>query len=151
MFIVIKNNELKSKYTLFKKLPIQRVYASDLLQLKIAPNTAIVANTDPHTTCGTHCLTLFLDNHDYLKFFDSFGKPPSVLHHMIFTRRNGKRFNFNSKNLQTQDSLVCGHYCLVYLMFRTCELIMRDFQPMFNVNINENDLIVYHTLKHFYD
>lgn len=136
----------------FKRLPIQNVgvYAADCLPLRIAPNTAIVVNTDPHTKAGTHWVAFFLDSNGCLEFFDSFGQPPSVPDHITFTRRNGWRFNFNSKHLQSPNSLVCGHYCLVYLMLRTCGITMRDFQAIFTSNENVNDSIVYNLFQNFF-
>lgn len=135
-----------------RRIPIQNVgvYASDCLPLKIAPNTAIVVNTDPHTKQGTHWVAFYLDSNGHLEFFDSFGQPPSVADHMIFTRRNGWRFNFNSKQLQGQHSLMCGHFCLTYLLFRACGASMREFQLMFTSNEYENDLTVFNIFRNLY-
>lgn len=139
-------------YSYLEILPAKNigVYASDCLPRKIAPSTALIVNTDPHTKRGTHWVALYLDGNGYLEYFDSFGQPPFVLDHIRFIRRNSFLYRFNSKVLQNYDSDLCGHYCLGYLFFRSNGFTMSHFVKLFSKNLISNDYYISELFQYLY-
>jgi hypothetical protein len=132
-------------YNHLQHLPVHSfgVYASDLLPRKIAPSTAIVVNTDPHTHQGTHWVAFYLDLHGQLEYFDSYGQPPTVPDHIKFIRRNSCCYTYNSTPLQSLYSSVCGHYCLCFLYCRAhYNMKMVDFVRSFDESRQKNDIFV---------
>ena len=118
------------------KLPVQNfgVYAADQLPHYISPSTAIIVNTDPHNENGTHWVAFYLNrNGGLIEFFDSYGQPPHLQFYQGLLRRNARRYLYNEHRLQSDNTLVCGHYCLVYLFCRThYGMKMMDFVQLFD-------------------
>lgn len=139
-------------YSYLRYLPVNSfgVYASDCLPLKITPSSAFVVNTDPHTSAGTHWVAFFLDLHGNLEYFDSYGRPPTVPDHIQFIRRNSCCYRYNTMPLQSEYSLVCGHYCLTFLYLRSLGFQMKDFTSIFSENVNKNDALVYKVFNYMF-
>lgn len=135
-----------------KHLPVQQcgVYASDCLPARVSPSTALVVNTDPHTKRGLHWIAVYLDPCGKLEYFDSYGLPPVVQDHFKFIKRNSTRYFYNPTQLQSLNSTVCGHYCLVYLYFRTNGFSMQDFLSMFDQDTAKNDKFILECFKYLY-
>ena len=132
-------------------LPVRNVgvYAADCLPHRISPYTALVVNTDPHNETGTHWVVFYLDENysdgrGMIEYFDSYGQPPHLHSYQGFLRRNARRYLYNEVCLQSLDSQVCGHYCLLYLYYRTvCDLRMKDFVQLFgDSSTTHNDAAV---------
>lgn len=132
------------------------VYASDRLPAHIAPSTAIVVNTRPHTHRGEHWVAFYrASGSNLIEYFDSIGRPPFQAEYQQFLRKHlNCHCIYNHYRLQGYDTSVCGHYCLTYL---NCRIIIglksvNDYVQLFDiskkqqsqlVNIN-NDSIVRH-------
>ena len=84
----------------------------------------------------------------YLKDFNifccSYGLPASVYNFVFLTERGGLPLLQNTRGLQSQNSSVCGHYCIYILYFlsigRSLTSILQDFSPE---NTDYNDLKVF--------
>lgn len=72
----------------------------------------LIFNTDPAGTVGTHWLAIYADAHT-TDFFDSYGLPPS------FYGFDTSLFRSTTNSVQSLGSAVCGHYCLLFLYYRT--------------------------------
>lgn len=83
-----------------------------------------ILNTHPHGQPGEHWLAFFY-NHitQNLEYFDSFGMPLTRFVHvksalekcnLIMSTRPVNNYGM----LQSRDSSVCGHYCIMYLYWR---------------------------------
>lgn len=136
------------------------VYAADCLPYRISPSTAIVVNTDPHNEDGTHWVAFYLDGEEegkgIIEYFDSFGQPPHFQFYQEFLRRNGRRYIYNDHRLQSDNSMVCGLYCLVYLYLRTHHhpplgVKMTDFVQLFDFSSTaHNDAMIERLFLHLY-
>lgn len=133
------------------KLPVQNVgvYAADQLPHRISPSTAMIVNTDPHNEDGTHWVAFYLDGEEesrgIIEFFDSYGQPPHLYFYQEFLRRNARRYLYNEHRLQSDNTLVCGRYCLVYLYLRTHQdgMNMTDFVQLFDFSSTaHNDALI---------
>lgn len=140
-------------YVYLKTLPVHNfgVYASDCLPVRISSSSALVVNTDPHTKKGTHWIAIYLDHLGDLEYFDSLGQRPLVPEHLAFIKRNSKHYFYNTRPLQSYNSTVCGHYCLVYLYFRSHGYSMKDFLSIFTYDVNKNDRQVLKLFRYLYE
>ena len=95
------------------------VYPADEIPRTLRMCKEFIVNTDPHQKTGKQWITFFYDD-DTLECFDSYGRSPDG--YSVYLRQfMGKfyRIKVNKKRLQSNDTAVCGQYCLVYLMCRT--------------------------------
>jgi hypothetical protein len=75
--------------------------------------SCFVANVDPHDMPGQHWIACFLPNSRTVRFFDSYGLPPSCYPALDLPPQC--RVIVNTSNLQSPHSKVCGHYCVYFL------------------------------------
>ena len=78
---------------------------------------ALIANTDPSTRPGEHWVAYYLSSpNSPIEFFDSYGLEPTFYPNLpTFTTPTVH----NSTSLQSLNSLVCGHYCLLFIFLRS--------------------------------
>ena len=108
---------------------------------------ALIANTDNHDKPGVHWVAVFLNQQGHAVYFDSYGLPPQVPQHLQRVRMNCKIYKWNTKRLQSFNSLVCGQYCLMFLYYMSHGYTMEKFCSMFSDNCTNNDKIA----RHFYN
>ena len=133
--IEISNYLSSDEYT---KRYFQGVVAYDELSLYEKPMGLYVVNTDISTGPGIHWVCVLIGEN--CEYFDSLGKPPSVVKN--FLDKQNKPYIFSSKKLQGDKSDVCGDYCLLYSYFRCRGLSMKDFINIFSNDTVYNDSIV---------
>ena len=122
-------------------LTFDGVYASDRIPSMTGITTELVVNEDPSSKPGSHWVAIRIENQN-AEYFDSYGRPPSVVNIVNFLNRNSKSWTFNTKELQALGSSVCGHYCVWFLSQRARGKTMRDVQSQFSNNANLNDVTV---------
>lgn len=103
---------------------------------------AIVANTDPHTKPGSHWVAMYLNNLGHCIYFDSYGEPPAISHHLKRIQKNSRTYSWNKKHLQSLGSRVCGQYCVMFLHYMTRGYSLEKFCKMFSSDLKRNDQIV---------
>ena len=113
-------NTLSIKCLLLKLLPrnLLDVVARDLLDALLANSSdltrkCVVINTQPSNMPGEHWVCLWFNSGKSVDFFDSFGQTPEKYKIII---KNVS--NYNYKILQSNDTTVCGHYCIWYILLR---------------------------------
>lgn len=88
------------------------VFMRDGLKGKSSQNESLVLNLDDSIGPGTHWVCLFIKNGVNI-YFDSFGlKPPLELQKYC-----DKPIVYQSHQLQSNNQVICGHYC-IYVLFR---------------------------------
>jgi hypothetical protein len=75
--------------------------------------SALVFNTDPKDKPGQHWLAIFCPRQGPLEFFDSFGFPPK------FYSLDSLDFTHHCFSYQSSLSSLCGHYCIMFIYFRS--------------------------------
>ena len=101
----------------------------------------LICNTDPSTEPGLHWIAIFVDQNGRGEFFDSFGrKPPDVFADYM----NAKCIHwiYNTRQLQSFASPVCGQYCLFYCSFRCRGFDLNRIVNSFTRDVEFNDSIV---------
>ena len=77
---------------------------------------AYILNTDPCTEPGTHWVAFYHPSRSILEFFDSFGRSPSFYG---FSVPSTMTLLYNTRSFQSQNSLLCGHYSIMYIHNRS--------------------------------
>ena len=95
------------------------VYSADQMPKYIRRGRFIV-NTDERYKPGTHWYAFYLYGFGRPALFDSYGKPPQHYNYDFLSclRRNSSVWIYNTKKLQSNNSNVCGQYCLYFLIHR---------------------------------
>jgi len=86
-----------------------------------------------------HWVAIHVDSHGTGHYFDSYGIPPFIPDHIKSLRKNCKRFRWNSKQLQSETSDVCGQFCLMFLHYMTNGLGFNAFLSNFSDDLSKND------------
>jgi hypothetical protein len=132
-FWVINENELLKNISNFRG-----VITIDTLPKKIFKSECGVINYDRISGPGTHWVCYY--NHPKSKFsevMDSLGLPPpkEILNYL---ETSGKDFLYNSSQIQANDSVLCGYYCVNYIIKRSKNIspydILYKFFEFFPVN-----------------
>ena len=80
-----------------------------------------ILNVEPVFMGGSHWVAFFREANSYvMEFFDSFGYPPSFYG---FHLQENTRV-FNHYHLQSNESVLCGEYSLIFLFLRS-RLLMK--------------------------
>ena len=80
---------------------------------------AYVVNTDDSRQPGQHWVSFYRPTPGVVEYFDSYGLPPHYLNFQSELDRMGWCYQeVNTICLQSEDSTVCGLYCLYYLTHR---------------------------------
>ena len=133
------------------------VYAIDQLpKRKLSQGSWIlVSNCCPSFKPGIHWIVLCRDakHSDHIEVFDSYGQHPDVYNVSSFCQRQGAKFIwYNTRQLQSVTSSVCGYYCLYYAYHRTRGHEMQSIINSFTTNqFNRNDHMVFEDVIHTYN
>jgi Adenovirus endoprotease len=122
---LMKNNR-------FTKPFFRGVYSCDKLPKKIFKKTpfCIVVNTDPSYMPGTHWLAFWIErNPKCIEMLDSFGVAPNPRFYS-FLRKYSNRVMYSNIQFQSDTSMVCGLYCLLFLYLKAKKGAFTDFTTM---------------------
>ena len=106
---------------------------------KIHRKCSFIVNTDESSLPGTHWFAIYIPKTGPIEYFDSFGRQPEEKEVKYFIKINNRRVIYNSKLLQSSESITCGHFCIFYLLFRNRGYTMKMFTKFFNDNRDFND------------
>jgi len=124
------------------------VYARDQLPCIESYPCCLIANTDTHDQQGTHWVAIYIDEYGYGEYFDAYGNKPFFHEFYDFFAKHTIDFRCNPIALQCDTCITCGHYCLVYILLRSCCFNLHQFLCLFTVknrllvNRKSNDIIV---------
>ena len=126
-----------------KKLGIKHfkgVYSRDGLPDRIKRNECGIINLDSKIGPGTHWVA-YRNVDSTCEYFDSFGliMPNEVLKYL---RTSGKQIFYSGDEIQERDSVLCGYWCLYYLLERQKGVPM--LSVIHNAKFDMNDQTVNH-------
>lgn len=122
----------KNKYT---RKYFQGVFPADKLPKRITKRPAIViANTDPSYKSGQHWIAFYFDVYNKAEFFDSYGQQPLNFEFLTFLTKNCTKFNSNKQQIQGYFSNTCGHYCLLFSLYKSQDRSLKLFLRQFKKN-----------------
>jgi len=101
------------------------VYSRDILPKQIKKDECGIINLDTQIGPGTHWVA-YRNGKNEAEYFDSFGLTlPSEIQKYLSTSR--KQIFYSGDEIQELDSVLCGYWCLYYLLER------QKGVPMLNV------------------
>lgn len=112
----------------------------------------LIVNSAPSSSVGEHWLAVFVDKDGDGELFDSYGHRADFYDERLetFLKKNCIHHSFNTKELQTLWSDVCGQYCLYFLLHRCRNIPANSIIQLFTKNKLLNDNMVESFLyKHF--
>ena len=91
-------------------------FSKDTLPTRINNKECGIINLDNHIGPGTHWVA-YRNIDKYCEYFDSFGlmMPLEVKKYMA---TSGKQLEYSGDEIQERDSVLCGYWCLYYLLER---------------------------------
>ena len=112
----------------------------------------LVVNTDPSTKPGMRWLGIFLTSPQKGEWFDSYGKPPEFYGPVFteFMNKHCDEWEWNDCKLQSDWSVVCGHYCIFYVAHRARGYSMKKIVQLFGNDTVLNDSKVLWFVKAHY-
>lgn len=120
------------------------VYAMDQLPKEKISRTRwiLIMNCCPANLRGEHWIAMYCEN-DNLEFFDSFGMSPLMYEGVpdFIEKQKTNSVKYNCKQLQSIDSDACGHYCIVYAVWRAQGYSLYDIMERFD-KLNNRDNFV---------
>lgn len=128
---------------LLSDLPMFKgVYPCDLLPKTIGKPSIIICNTDPSSQPGTHWVAIYISKNGG-EYFDSFGNPPLQIEFLRFLSKHAKNnWNYNKFQLQDENGITCGHYCVLYALLKINGFSLCDMISLFTDTNFVNDIIV---------
>ena len=103
------------------------VFSRNNLPKKIN-NSAYVINLDEHADVGTHWIALFCNRNDIV-YFDSFGVEHVPEEQKFVWNKNIKPNIFRVK---TNDSVMCGYFCVGFIDFMLAGKKLIDYTSLFS-------------------
>ncbi|HWY33610.1 MAG TPA: hypothetical protein VNX68_03120 [Nitrosopumilaceae archaeon] len=117
------------------------VFPADAIPEKQYPGAYIV-NTDSSNEPGQHWVAFYCTEKNQLEAFDSFGQDPGVYSEHI-KEWMGNDYLILSKNiLQSEDSTLCGNYCMYFILLRCHGFSYEDVISIFCSDRNLSDKYV---------
>lgn len=108
---------------------------------------SLVINTHPKRYPGEHWLAVFFDSKDSCDFFDSFGFPPKYYDLEKYINRFSKNYMFNRIQLQSNDSDLCGYYCIQFILLKARCFSLDDIISLFDTKDHDlNDFLIKNVL-----
>ena len=82
------------------------------------------------------------------EFMDSYGLNPDFYNFDSFMNENATTWSGNSKSIQNPLSVVGGHYCVYYILYRCRDVLMKQTLSPFTSNVVRNDLMIKKFIHH---
>ena len=113
------------------------VFSKDKLPMSIRNNEVGIINLDDYIGSGTHWVA-YRNGNKYAEYFDSFGLPmPKEVEKYLAT--SGKPLIYSSDEIQDRDSVLCGYWCLYYLLERQKGKSILETILNTNLHLNTTD------------
>jgi hypothetical protein len=126
------------------------VFAADELPYQIPVGSLAIANCCNREDPGQHWVAICQETSNRLEMFDSYGFGPS-----IYNLENKLPVSnvvvYNTNQLQSIHSDVCGQYCLYYCYFKSRGYAMSDIVSIFSNDVISNDYYVYNSVYHLFN
>ena len=136
----LSNYDLKNWVKQLRINHFRGVFSRDVLPEKIKSKECGIINLDTHIGPGTHWVC-YRNIGEYCEYFDSFGlMMPTVVKKYMAT--SGKQLEYSGDEIQERDSVLCGYWCLYYLLERQKGRSILD--TIHNCNFDMSDTSVNH-------
>lgn len=119
------------------------VHSIDNLHTIREKPTIVVCNTDPAHLPGRHWVLFYFNSRNEVEFVDSIGKEPSYYgsEFITFMGRFSDTCVFNINRIQPDNSIICGHFCVLYAILR-CKLYGNMYKTLQHLILNINHIYI---------
>jgi hypothetical protein len=132
----------------YTKHSFKGVYPSDRCPRTLKRGSCYVVNTDPTQYPGRHWVCIYVpEGKGAVEYFDSYGRPPTTIPGIARVLRNAR---YNTKQIQSLYSDVCGHHCIYYLLNKCRGKSMGTIVSRFTNDLRRNDKNVKRALKNVF-
>ena len=148
----MNNQEIERALTGYRicKQMFVGVFSADNLPVK-EYSGAYVSNTDMSTQSGRHWVAFFTPVPGQVDFFDSFGREPSSYSPHLVEWIGKDKAKSSKKIFQTDNSVVCGNYCILFLLSRSHKIPFDDIISILSKNKNINDRFVHKFVNEYFN
>lgn len=147
-FTALSTHQLRFLGRKLCKRPVQ-VGAVDELKHFKRPIYGILNIQESHMP-GLHWIAILWEkNSNILEVFDSFGFGPSGYSDFIakFAKNHGLKIKYNPNQYQSDYSVLCGYYSILFLRNRIRGITYENFLEVFTENLKSNDANVKTSFK----
>ena len=123
-------------------------FALDKLPQKVRYPSCLIVNNQKSTEPGEHWVAIYFGKNKKAEFFDSFGNSPHTFGLEKYIQNNSLTMKFNRIKLQSDFSLFCGYYCVLYLIYKCKGYSLNYFLKLFD-NPIDNDKIFLKLIKKY--
>ena len=124
-------------------------FSSDNFPKNLKPPFSIIINLSKHNKPGTHFICI-IENKKQIFYFDSFGINCFVPSICNFLLSKQKEIVQNIKSIQHQNSLFCGFFCILFVLFmEKNKFDLTKFQNKFSTNLIKNDYACINEIKKY--
>lgn len=130
------------------------VFAADQLPRILSKHpSGFIVNTDISSKPGQHWCSFYIEKTGIVEFFDSYGR--SAQYYSDYFKEwivgRADKVKYNSKQIQSDYSNVCGLYSLHYIRQRLIGRSMEDIVNTFDtMNLSLNDIFIYDYMTNVY-
>jgi hypothetical protein len=124
------------------------VFAANDLPSWMPSQTMAIVNCCNREYQGLHWMALCKEG-DRLNIFDSYGLHPSV-YNLMDKLPDFSVMTYNSKQFQSIQSNVCGHYCLYFCYFKARGFSTDDIFSRFSNDYANNDNYIYESVLNLF-
>ena len=132
-------NKIMLRHNITKKIYLG-TFAIDKLPETVRYPSCMIINNQKSTEPGEHWIALYFGKNKNSEFFDSFGNSPERFGLEKYIKKHSSKIKFNKKKLQSDFSLFCGYYCVLYLIYKCKGYSLNYFLNLFD-NPIDNDKI----------
>ena len=118
-FKPLANTEINDIMRKYKITNFRGCYSKDILPASPLKNESVVVNLEDYLDGnGTHWTVIYNDPKSRdIEYFDSFGMlPPDVVRK--YMSKANKGIVYNSSTIQDMNSIMCGYYCVYFIIQR---------------------------------
>ena len=134
----LSNIDLK-KWCNFLRIPIKGFFIRN--EKKPLFHSPCIISLDDFGSLGTHWVCCRPNDGTY-EYFDSFGLPPPLEWEKEMSMHGMTHFFRNDNQIQWEQSVRCGYYCLLFLNERNKGTSFADILKMFSNDLLQNEKIV---------
>ena len=123
-------------------------FAIDQLPKEVRYPSCLIVNNQKSNQPGEHWVAIYFGKRKQAEFFDSFGNSPKTIGLDKFIKLHSKTMTFNKVKLQSNFSLFCGYYCVLYLIYKCKKMSLNYFLTFFKKPV-DNDRIFLNLIKKY--
>ena len=135
----LSNIDLK-KWCNFLRIPIKGIFSRN--ETKPLFHSPCIINLDDFGSLGTHWVCCWPKGKGSYEYFDSFGLPPPLEWEKEMSMHGVTHFFRNDNQIQWEQSVRCGYYCLLFLNERNKGTSFADILEIFSNDLLQNEEIV---------